>query len=54
MTIGSRNAHTRETGGIAQGKALHPVLLDQLQRGPDQGCPQVAMMIGALFRSDHG
>jgi hypothetical protein len=29
-------------------------LLDQLQRGPNQGCPQVSMMIGALLGGDHG
>src|SRR5580698_2723066 len=54
MTIRSRHAHTCQTRGIAQRKAFHPVLLDQLQRGPDQGCPEVSVMIGALLGGVHG
>ena len=49
MTVGSRYAHARQAGGIAQSKTLDAMFLDQRQRGTHQGCAQVSVMIGAFF-----
>jgi hypothetical protein len=48
VTVGSGYADSRQVGRIAQGQALHAVLVDEGKRGGHQGCPQVSVMIGAL------
>jgi hypothetical protein len=49
MTIGSRYAHPRKARGITQGKALDTVFGDQQERGVDQGCAQISVVVGAFW-----